>query len=89
MAFKAKVALEALREEATVTELRKRYGVHSNHPYEWKKQLLLDNAVGPFARGWAGSCGSDEERECETLKLYSKFGELTVERNFLSRRSGC
>ena len=84
-AFKAKVALEALREDMTVPELAKRHGVHPNQIYMWKKQVV-DNVPSLFARGVGASGDGDEAREREASQLYAKIGQLTVERDFLAKR---
>ncbi len=83
--LKAKIALEALREEATVADLAQRYGVHPTQVYAWKKQLQ-DQASRAFDFG-VGREG-EEAREREIEKLHAKIGQLTVERDFLARRSG-
>jgi len=70
--FKAKIALEALREVATVPELAKRHGVHPNQIYGWKKQVL-DNVASLSRAGRAPWGIGEEEHERETAKLYTKM----------------
>lgn len=82
-AFKARVALEATQEHQTVPELARRYGVHPNQIYKWKREFI-DNAARVFERDDGGPSDASE-RESELLK---KIGELTVERDFLARGLG-
>jgi len=77
--FKAKVALAAIREQESIAALARRYKVHPNQIYKWKRELL-DNLHRVFEHD-PERRSEGSEREAELLR---KIGELTVERDFLS-----
>ncbi len=82
--FKAKVALEAIRGEATIAELVVRHGVHQTVISTWKRQAI-EGMAGVFS-GKAEVQAAETEGEIE--KLRAKIGQLLVERDFLARASG-
>ena len=83
-AFKAKVALEAIRGELTVAQLVAKHGVHQTVINAWKKQ-----AVEGMAEVFSGRAEAAETaRQDELEKLHAKIGQLVVERDFLAKASG-
>jgi transposase len=79
-AFKAKVALEAIKGEQTLSELSARFQIHPNQIAEWKKQLL-ERAAEIFDRG-------KRSEEPDANELHTKIGKLTMEIDFLSGALG-
>lgn len=84
-AFKAKVALEALKNIEPVHAIAARHGVHPTQVSQWKKELG-DRLPELFARGGAsGAAGETQEREKE---LFEEIGRLKMELEWLKKKAG-
>ena len=81
--FKAKVALEAVREETTLAELSKKYGVHPTQIGTWKRATIESMATAFTRRGSA----PEQVSAAIVDKLHSNIGQLLVERDFLAEAS--
>jgi transposase-like protein len=81
-AFKAKVALAALKGEETLAQLAERFDVHANQIGQWRAQLL-ERAADLFEHG------APKTPEGPNLKeLHAKIGQLALENDFLSNALG-
>jgi transposase len=77
-AFKASVAIEAIKDRESLAELSKRYEVHPTVISKWKMEFL-ENSSSVFDKKSDGEPGVDPE------KLYTKIGQLEVENDFLKK----
>lgn len=81
--FKARVALEAIREQKTIAELSSEYEVHSNLITRWKKEAL-ENMSGIFTKKNERDLSDKELIE----SLYKQIGQSQVEINWLKKKLG-
>lgn len=82
-AFKAKMALAAIKGEKTLVELSQEGDVHPQQIMQWRDQLLA-GAIGVFGDGRQAAV----EPLIDVKTLHAKIGELTLERDFLSGALG-
>jgi transposase len=82
-AFKAKVALEAVKGEKTLAQLSSEFGVHANQIGQWRKQLLneLPSLFTNRRKKY------DKEQEDLISELYRQIGQLKVELDWLKKKS--
>lgn len=82
-AFKAKVALAAVKGERTLAELAEHFDVPPNQIQDWKKQLVA-KAEHVFGAGLGETATHEEAQQ----KLHAKIGQLTMEKDFLAHALG-
>jgi len=82
--FKARVALEALKGIKTIQQIAKDFDVHPVQVSDWKK-AMTEGAPGIFGRGLEKADAEDFERQRD--ELHAKIGQLTVEVDFLRKKS--
>ncbi len=83
--FKAKVALLAVKEIKTVSELSTQFKVHSTQIHHWKRQLL-ERAEEVFENGRSGT-GRAQEQEALIAELYEQIGRLKMELEWLKKKA--
>jgi transposase len=82
--FKAKVAVAAVKEIETASQLASIHGVHPTQIHQWKRQLL-EGAEGVFSLG-TGAKRSQAEEQCSTSELFEQIGRLKMELEWLKKK---
>jgi len=82
--FKARVALDALKGQKTVSEIASEYKIHPNQVSQWKKKAL-EGMAESFSRGKSNEV---EDMERERDQLYRKVGQLQIEVDWLKKVTG-
>ena len=82
--LKAKIAIEAIREQGTINEIASQYGVHPNQVTQWKKQALSEMAQ-LFSDRRVKRQADEEEVKAQ---LYQQIGQLKVELDWVKKKSG-
>jgi transposase len=80
---KAKIAMEAIKGDLTMAQISSQYGVHATQINRWKKE-----AVEAMVTGFNGKTKAVDTSQTELVKqLYQQIGQLTVERDWLKKKS--
>ena len=82
--FKARVALEAIKEQKTIAELSALFGIHSTQIVKWKKKAL-EGMFQVFSDKWKQEA---QNQDVLIQELYQQIGKLKVERDWIKKKIG-
>lgn len=84
---KAAIVLELIGGEGTQTEIAQKYNIHTNQLLRWKAQFI-ENSKAAFDKGPSKDANELKKVQQEKDELYKKVGQLTVEVDWLKKKSG-
>jgi transposase-like protein len=84
--FKAKIILELLREEQTLSQLAGKYEIHPNQLVRWRKAVV--EGIPELLEDKRKKAVADKEHREQVQELYAQIGELTAKLNWLKKKSG-